>query len=480
MMSRPRSDDPAIAEPTDAIDTDVPCFSLSHSPLVSGNEELHPPGKRDPSLVRPDVLLGAQASDPNCMHLREYLGAHHLIDVDQNGLLGVVLPFREFQLAIPPLSGIRLPVTIFRDVPPSIHSENVTGDLAAPDLRRGEVRFENQFMTKPSSEFMATEEVPLAISREEIIHEQAMDDECDALRMSKVKDGIIDVDEDGILVRVAPLDRSRQIVVPRSLGPRLLRLEHFPVVAAHPRVSKMYAAMRRRFYWRNMHKEVEETVRHCTVCANNRVTERKRTSLLKLFPASGPLEFVAMDICGPMPKTEHGNRFLLVISGRFSKLTRTVPLRTITALGVAKAFCDAWVFSYGPPRYLLTDNGTHFNAKFFLSVCRELGIAKIFTTAYHPQTIGQVERFNRTIINSLRGHVERLQTDLDEYTSDITFGYNCRVHSSLNLAPFEFILSRPPPTLSVGPSVAEVQDTPASTKLRFITRVKELVPPGTD
>jgi hypothetical protein len=61
-----------------------------------------------------------------------------------------------------------------------------------------------------------------------------------------------------------------------------------------------------------MHKEVEETVRHCTVCAKNRVTERKRTSFLKLFPASGPLEFVAMDILGPLPKTERGNRFLLV------------------------------------------------------------------------------------------------------------------------------------------------------------------------
>jgi hypothetical protein len=70
---------------------------------------------------------------------------------------------------------------------------------------------------------------------------------------------------------------------------RLLWLEHFPVVAAHPGVLKMYAALRRRFYWRKMHNEVEETVRNCTVCAKNRVTERKRTSFLKVFPASGPL-----------------------------------------------------------------------------------------------------------------------------------------------------------------------------------------------
>jgi transposase InsO family protein len=190
-----------------------------------------------------------------------------------------------------------------------------------------------------------------------------------------------------------------------------------------------------------MYKDVEETFRHCTVGAKNRVTERNRTSLLKLFPANGPLEFVAMDILGPLPKTENGNRFLLVISDRLSKLTRTVPLRSITALAVAKAFCDAWVFSYGPPRYQLTDNGTQFNEKCFLAVCRELGIAKIFTTAYHPQTNGQVERLNRTIINSLRRYVERRQGDWDEYTAAITFGYNCRVHSSLHLAPFELILS---------------------------------------
>ena len=135
-----------------------------------------------------------------------------------------------------------------------------------------------------------------------------------------------------------------------------------------------------------------------------------------------------MDILGPLPKTDHGNRFLLVITDRFSKLTRTVPLRTITAMVVAKAFCESWVFAYGAPRYVLTDNGTQFNAKFFLAVCRELGIEKLFATAKHPQTNGQVERYNRTILNALRGYVSERQNTWDEYPSAITFWYNCRIH----------------------------------------------------
>jgi transposase InsO family protein len=71
---------------------------------------------------------------------------------------------------------------------------------------------------------------------------------------------------------------------------------------------------------------------------------------------------------------------------------------------------------------VLTGNGTQFNAKFFLAVCRELGIEKLFTTAYHPQTNGQVERYNRTIVNALREYFRERQSTWDEYTSANTFG----------------------------------------------------------
>ena len=175
----------------------------------------------------------------------------------------------------------------------------------------------------------------------------------------------------------------------------------------------------------------------CDVCARNRIAEKRKTNPLKLFPAKGPLESVAMDILGPLPRTKHGNRFLLVIADRYSKVTKTVPLRTVTALSVSRAFCDHWAYVYGPPVSLLTDNGPQFTAKFFQAVCAELGIQKVFTTAYHPQTNGQVERYNRTILASLRGYVAARQDDWDDFTSAVTFACNFRVHSSLGMPPFE-------------------------------------------
>jgi transposase InsO family protein len=78
---------------------------------------------------------------------------------------------------------------------------------------------------------------------------------------------------------------------------------------------------------------------------------------------------------------------------------------------VARAFVDQWVYVYGPPVSLLTDNGPQVIAKFFQAACAELGISKVFTTAYHPRTNGQVELYNRTILAALRAYVSKRQYD---------------------------------------------------------------------
>jgi Integrase zinc binding domain len=149
---------------------------------------------------------------------------------------------------------------------------------------------------------------------EELIRDQAKDPECLRAARHTGADSLIDYNEHGVLVRRAPLDGSIQILVPASLRPKLLHLEYFPRTAGHPGTTRMFRSMRKNYFWSGMANDVAEIV----------------TSFLKLFPASGPLEYVSMDILGPLPKTDHGNRFLLVITDRFSKLTRMVPLRTIT------------------------------------------------------------------------------------------------------------------------------------------------------
>jgi hypothetical protein len=234
--ARLQSEDPAIAEPTQAVDTEVPCFALAD--------------ERDPSLFHRHDLRAAQISNPSCCHLHAQYGAHPSIDIDNNDLIGLVLPSGEFQLAVPPLPGVPIPLSLITEIP-GPDTDDVTGDKDVPDVKRGEVRRkENRTIFNYWNEVVAPlmEELPQVLSQDEIRDEQSRDLECQELGQQQGTSCVTDVNMEGILVRNAPLDGSKQIIVPLSLRPRLLRLEHFSVVSGHPGVSKMYPSMRRKFF----------------------------------------------------------------------------------------------------------------------------------------------------------------------------------------------------------------------------------------
>ena len=224
---------------------------------------------------------------------------------------------------------------------------------------------------------------------------------------------------------------------------------HYAKTSGHPSGQKLYEQLRQDFYWPSMAVDAYATVRNCVTCASNRIKLRKHAKALKLFPALAPLEFVAIDLLGPVIRTPRGNRHLLVISDRFTKLVRTVPLSNIKAVTVAGAFVTHWVFVYGPPLDLLSDNGSQFASKLFQELCTLLGIKNVFTSTYHPQANGQVERFNRTIIASLRHYVNDHPKDWDLFTDALTYAYNTQRHKSTKHAPFELVLARRPPTMAL-------------------------------
>ena len=238
-------------------------------------------------------------------------------------------------------------------------------------------------------------------------------------------------------------------MVPASLRARVSFVSHYPRLQGHPGTSKMFETMRRLYYWPHMASDVQQTVADRLSCARVRGTQHRWQKKLTLFPAAGPLEFVAMDLYGPLPKATHGNRPILVITDRFTKLCRAIPLQTTQAHQVAQAFLDAPVYPYGMPNTLLTDNGPQFTAKFFEAVCGLLGILHVLTTAYHPQKNGQAETFNRTLATRLRHYVSEHQRDWDDYVQPLTYAYNMQVHKSTGTTPFDLILTRHPPGISV-------------------------------
>jgi len=223
------------------------------------------------------------------------------------------------------------------------------------------------------------------------------------------------------------------VVIPEALKPRLLRYQHQSVLAGHPGSRRMYDVRRRYVWWPTMVVDVYKHVEQCPACAKNRLSERRHTSTMKLFPALEPFSGLAMDLLGPLTTSRGDHKHVLVICDRFTKLTRAIPLRDATALTVSSALIDTWVAAYGIPDSVLTDNGPQFASVYYQGILGFLGIASNYTSPYHPQTNGQVERYNRTLVRHLRCYIAEHQKEWDSHLSLLTTAYNTQVHASTRL-----------------------------------------------
>jgi len=148
---------------------------------------------------------------------------------------------------------------------------------------------------------------------------------------------------------------------------------------------------------------------------------------------------IAVDLFGRLPRTAAGHRYILVITDRFTKLVRALPMDVTTAVDCASAVLDYWVAAHGPPDRLLSDGGPQFTSHFWGQVCNLLSIEPKVTSPSHPQTNWQTERFNRTMHTILNHYVAEHVRSWNQLLGALTLAYNSRPHRSTGVAPLELV-----------------------------------------
>lgn len=131
---------------------------------------------------------------------------------------------------------------------------------------------------------------------------------------------------------------------------------------------------------------------------------------------------------------------------RFSKFAKTVPLGTTTGQDIATALTTYWVYLYGHLSKAFAGNGQQSTSRSFTDVCRILGIANLYTTSCYPHTNGRTNRFNRSLLATLRYYVAKHPRISDESTDALIYANNTQWHCSTSFAPFGLLLARPPST----------------------------------
>jgi transposase InsO family protein len=90
----------------------------------------------------------------------------------------------------------------------------------------------------------------------------------------------------------------------------------------------------------------------------------------------------------------------------------------------------------------VSDRGPQVVSNFWEELYKSLGTKLLHSSAYHPQTSGQIERVNQILDDILRACVPDFSQKWDECLPLAEFSYNNRYQESIKMAPFEALYGR--------------------------------------
>ena len=232
------------------------------------------------------------------------------------------------------------------------------------------------------------------------------------------------------------------IFVPQHKILEILKSFHDDPLSGHLAHEKTFKRLKIRFFWFNMKKQVKNYCESCMVCQQFKVYNHKNVAVLRQMVAKHPFDIIGIDVVGPLPTTPRGMRYIIVAICFYAKWCETVCTKDFTALTTAKFLINQIICKFGFMNKIVTDQGPNFESNLFKELCNELKIDKLRTTAYHPQSNGEVERQNRTLKFILSKYVNRNHTDWDMYLNSTVFAYNTAVHNTTGKSPYEVLFGR--------------------------------------
>ncbi|GKA32717.1 reverse transcriptase domain-containing protein [Tanacetum coccineum] len=195
-----------------------------------------------------------------------------------------------------------------------------------------------------------------------------------------------------------------------------------------------------RFYWPTIYKDAHDFVTRCDICQRQgKISQRDEMpqnsiQVCKIFDIWG------IDFMGPFPSSR-GNKYILVAVDYLSKWVEAKALPTNDARVVCK-FLKTLFSRFGAPRAIISDRGTHFCNDQFSKVMLKYGVTHRLSTAYHPQTSGQVEVSNRGLKRILERTVGENRASWSDKLDDALWAFRTAYKTPIGCTPYKLVYGK--------------------------------------
>jgi hypothetical protein len=228
---------------------------------------------------------------------------------------------------------------------------------------------------------------------------------------------------------------------------QIIREHHGTPVSGHFGVAKVQESLQRYFFWRGMHKEIVNFIQTCVECQRNKYSRSRPFGLLQpLPPPVRPWQELTMDFVTSLPITVEGFDTVVTFVDRFTKLVhfRACTTTGLNAVKLADIFLEEIFRHHGVPQKIISDRDPKMNNRWWKEVLQRLGTRCRFSTAFHPETDGQLEIFNKSLQEVLRNFISPDMTNWARLLPLVEFACNSHKHEGTKHSPFYLTYGRHP------------------------------------
>lgn len=229
---------------------------------------------------------------------------------------------------------------------------------------------------------------------------------------------------------------GRRWLVPKECIWQIIRCNHDDV--GHFAVDKTLERIKSKFWFPRLKKTVSKYIKNCLNCIYNKCAHGKKPGFLHPIPKyARPFHTLHLDHLGPFVKTTQQNNYLLVIVDSFTKFVFISAVKSTKSKIVINELNKIFKV-FGNPKRLICDAGSAFTSSLFKGFCKDRDIRLHIVATAVPRSNGQVERYNKTVLDALRSMgADKDNNKWDQNVASIQQGINSTVNKTTSAVPSE-------------------------------------------
>ena len=207
----------------------------------------------------------------------------------------------------------------------------------------------------------------------------------------------------------------------------------------HQGQDQTLSPMKERFWWPGMSWALVLAVSNCGCC--KQFEAKPQIPGMQPIICTEPMELVHVRMEVTVATQEKPVvKNVLVVVDHFTQYVQAFVTQNQTAQTTARVLYNEYFLVFGFPQRLMSDQGTGFTSKVIQVMCSLLGIEKIRTMPYHPQSNGSAKRVHQT----LQQMIEKLDLEccrkLPAHLGSVLIAYNATQSLVTGFSPYYLML----------------------------------------